>query len=238
MSMETIGRAGDILVRMWRGKLALWMLLCFLVATFFLLLFAYLASEVSGGDARRFDETFLLFFRSNGNVADPIGPAWLEGAVRDVTSLGSYTIVVLVSLVAVFYLLMRRSWRGALLVGLSVLGGIVLSNVLKFGFARPRPELVPPAVEVFSNSFPSGHAILSAVTYLTLGALLAELHASRWIRLYFLSLAFLIVTAVGLSRIYLGVHYPTDVLAGWCIGAAWALWCRALMLWHQRGSAA
>ena len=95
------------------------------------------------------------------------------------------------------------------------------SNILKLFFERPRPDIVPHAARVFTLSFPSGHATLSAVTYLTLGALLASLHEPLRFKIYFLSLAILLTIAVGISRIYLGVHYPTDVLAGWCLGAAW-----------------
>jgi undecaprenyl-diphosphatase len=113
-------------------------------------------------------------------------------------------------------------------------GGVLLSNLLKFTFERPRPGLVPHAVRVFTTSFPSGHATLSAITYLTLGALLASLHDSVRFKVYFLSLAILLTIAVGISRIYLGVHYPTDVLAGWCIGAAWAAFCWTIFRWLQR----
>jgi undecaprenyl-diphosphatase len=81
---------------------------------------------------------------------------------------------------------------------------------------------VAPVARVFTSSFPSGHATLAAVTYLTLGGLMASLHSSRRLKFYFIGLAIILTVAIGLSRVYLGVHYPTDVLAGWCIGAAWA----------------
>jgi undecaprenyl-diphosphatase len=121
-----------------------------------------------------------------------------------------------------------------MLLTISVVGGLLLSNLLKWSYARPRPDLVPAIVQVYSASFPSGHATMSAVTYLALGVLLAEVHPARRFKLYFISLALVITVAVGLSRIYLGVHYPTDVLAGWCIGAAWALLCRILLLWLRQ----
>jgi undecaprenyl-diphosphatase len=116
----------------------------------------------------------------------------------------------------------------------AVLGGVALNSLLKIGFARPRPDFVASAVRVFTASFPSGHATMSAITYLTLGGLLARIHPALRIRTYFMSLAALLTVLVGLSRIYLGVHYPTDVLAGWCIGASWAMGSWVLMIRLQR----
>ena len=115
----------------------------------------------------------------------------------------------------------------------AVFGGIALNDLLKLAFARPRPDYVYQAVPVFTSSFPSGHAELSAITYLTIAALLAQSQSSFKIGLYFLALAALLTTLIGMSRIYLGVHYPTDVLGGWCIGAAWAIACWVLMRWLQ-----
>jgi undecaprenyl-diphosphatase len=202
------------------------------------LAFVQIAAAVGGERAETFDETILLALRTGSDLSDPIGPRWFEGVVRDITALGSYAVIGLVVISAVLYLLMMGQRASALLVTLSVAGAMLLGNVLKLVYARPRPDLAPPGVEVFSASFPSGHATMAAVTYLALGALLAELHRSRREKLYFLTLALLITLAVGLSRIFLGVHYPTDVLAGWCVGAAWAVLCRTFMLWlRQRRSA-
>ena len=114
----------------------------------------------------------------------------------------------------------------------AVAGGMLISHLLKLLFARPRPE-IEHAVQVFTPSFPSGHATLSAVTFLTLAALLSRVRTRRRVKIYFVSVAVILTVIVGVSRIYLGVHYPTDVLAGWCIGSAWAIACWAMAVWLQ-----
>jgi len=111
----------------------------------------------------------------------------------------------------------------------AVLGGVTINSLLKIQFARPRPDLFVPAAKVFTASFPSGHAALSAITYMTLAALLARMTVSPRLRVYFVAVAITLTFMIGVSRVYLGVHYPTDVLAGWCIGSAWALICWAIM---------
>jgi undecaprenyl-diphosphatase len=118
-----------------------------------------------------------------------------------------------------------RKPAAALFVFVSVAGGQLLSSVLKLGVDRPRPELVSHLADVHTLSFPSGHAMMSAVTYLTLGALLARIMPNTALRIYVLGVAILATFLVGASRVYLGVHWPSDVLAGWCAGAAWAMLC-------------
>ncbi|TPK63038.1 phosphatase PAP2 family protein [Mesorhizobium sp. B2-4-19] len=172
-----------------------------------------------------FDTEILLAFRQVGQPAIPIGPSWLEGAMRDITSLGSGSVVVLITTATILYLLLIRRPGTALLIFVAVAGGQVLSNLLKVGVDRPRPELVSHLVSETSLSFPSGHAMLSAVTYLTLGSLAARFLHGRATKIYVLSLAVLTTVLVGVSRIYLGVHWPSDVLAGWCAGFAWAMLC-------------
>jgi undecaprenyl-diphosphatase len=197
------------------------------------LAFGHIAEEVLEGDATKFDERILLFFRSANDLSDPIGPPWMEEMARDITALGSYAILSVVFCAVVAYLLLVHQRATALWIIVAVSGGVALSDALKLTFQRPRPELVSHAARVFTTSFPSGHATLSAVTYLTLGALLASLNRSLRLKAYFLGLAILLTVAVGVSRIYLGVHYPTDVLAGWCIGAAWAALCWSIFHWLQ-----
>lgn len=172
-----------------------------------------------------FDTEILLFFREAGRPNDPIGPLWLEEAVRDVTALGSMIVLVMVTAVTIFYLLLVRRWRSALLVLVTVGGGQILSSVLKLGIDRPRPDLVSHLAQVQTLSFPSGHAMMAAVTYLTLGTMLAGIVPGRATKIYVLGVAVLVTLMVGVSRLYLGVHWPSDVLAGWCAGFAWAMLC-------------
>jgi len=195
--------------------------------------FGKIADEVMDGQTHAFDEAILRALRNPADLADPIGPAWLELAMRDITSLGSFTLVVLVTLGTIGYLIIDGKRAAAVLVLVAIAGGVVLSEGLKHLFARPRPELVAHLVEVQTASFPSGHAMLSAVTFLTLGALLARIQSRKRLKAYVISVAILLTLLIGASRVYLGVHWPTDVLAGWCAGAAWAMGCWVLAIWLQ-----
>jgi undecaprenyl-diphosphatase len=183
-----------------------------------------------------FDTRILLAFRTPGQPDNPIGPFWMEEAVRDMTSLGSAAVLIFFTAVVIFYLMIVRKSAAALFVFVSVAGGQLLSSVLKLGVDRPRPELVSHLADVHTLSFPSGHAMMSAVTYLTLGALLARIMPSTALRIYVLGVAVLATFLIGASRVYLGVHWPSDVLAGWCAGAAWAMlcWLAAHMLLRRR----
>ena len=187
--------------------------------------FVELAEVARDSSARAFDTEILLAFREAGQTDNPIGPLWFEEAMRDITGLGSTIVLVMVTAVTIFYLLLIGRWRTALLVLVTVGGGQILSSLLKLGIDRPRPDLVSHLVDVQTLSFPSGHAMMSAVTYLTLGSMLAGIVPGRATRIYVLGVAVLITLMVGVSRIYLGVHWPSDVLAGWCAGFAWAMLC-------------
>ncbi|MDX8470224.1 phosphatase PAP2 family protein [Mesorhizobium sp. VK23B] len=172
-----------------------------------------------------FDTEILLAFRHAGQPDSPIGPPWLQGAVRDITALGSTSVLVLIMTATIVYLLLIRRPATALFVFVAVAGGQLLSNLLKFEVDRPRPDLVSHLVNETSLSFPSGHAMLSAVTYLTLGSLAARFLPNQRTKIFVLGLAVLTTVLVGTSRVYLGVHWPSDVLAGWCAGFAWAMLC-------------
>ena len=196
--------------------------------------FVAVASEVGQGDTLDLDERIIRALREPADPANPIGPPWVEGAVRDLTSLGSnIVLLIFISAVAVF-LAVRRQSHALTLVVVAAGGGFLLAQALKMLFSRPRPELVPHLAVVASSSFPSGHAMFSAVVYLTLGALLSQLVQERALKAYFLGVACFLTLVVGLSRVYLGVHYPTDVLAGWSAGLAWALVCWMAASYLQR----
>lgn len=194
--------------------------------------FLEVADEVLEGEIDALDRRILLAFR--GADGAPLGPGWLQEMLRDFTALGGTGVLVFVTLAAVGFLLLDRKRHAALTVLLAVVGGQALSTVLKLGFDRDRPDLVPHGMQVYTASFPSGHAMMAAVTWLTLGALLAGVHASWRAKAYFLGVAILITLVVGTSRVYLGVHWPSDVLAGWAVGAAWACLCWAVMRALQR----
>lgn len=187
--------------------------------------FASLADEVFEGETRRFDERVFLALRAPGNPVDPLGPAWIEHSARDFTSLGGVSVLTLLTAGVVGFLMLQRRRAAAALVLVAVLGGWGISMLLKHSFDRPRPPFVPHAIEGLDPSFPSGHSMLSAVTYLTLGAMLSKVQRRKRAKLYLLSCAILLTLIVGASRVYLGVHWPTDVAAGWMVGAAWACIC-------------
>jgi len=201
---------------------------------FFAWAFVELADGVLEGETHAFDSTILLALRNPQDLADPLGPGWLEEAARDITGLGGYAILSLLTIATLCYLLMVGKRATALLVLVAIVGGTLLSTGLKLGFERPRPDLVPHATQVYTASFPSGHAMLSAITYLTLGALLARVEKSRRISAFLMTLAIIVTLLVGASRVYLGVHWPSDVLAGWSVGAAWASLCWFVALQLQR----
>jgi len=197
---------------------------------------AVLTDEVMEGETTSLDERILLAMRNPQDLADPIGPSWVEEVGRDFTALGGGSVLAFLTLSVVGYLLLQRRAAIAGLVIVAVVGGSLLGLLFKAEFNRPRPSLVPHAMYVYNSSFPSGHSMSSAATYLTLGALLARTQARRVLKLYFLSLALLLTLLVGVSRVYLGVHWPTDVLAGWTAGALWALLCWLVARWlQQRG---
>jgi undecaprenyl-diphosphatase len=198
--------------------------------------FFEIAGEVLEGDTQVLDRRVVLSMREASDLSDPLGPRWLEEFGRDVTALGGMGVLGFFALATVGYLFLDRKPHAALFVLVAVFGGMLLSTVLKEVIDRPRPDLVPHGQHVYTKSFPSGHSMLSAVTYLTLGALLARLQKRRSLKLYALALAIFLSLAIGVSRVYLGVHWPTDVLAGWSAGAAWAVLCWVIArVLQQRG---
>jgi undecaprenyl-diphosphatase len=194
--------------------------------------FVAVADRVTAGHFQVFDDELMLRMRA-GSPSEPRGPSWLPGAMRDLTALGSAPVLVLVVLAVAGSLVVRRQYHALGLLLVATIGGILLNDSLKALFARPRPAASLHLTEVRSMSFPSGHAMESAIIYLTLAALLARLVRTRVLQLYFVGLAILVTFLVGLSRVYLGVHYPSDVLAGWTAGLAWSLLCWAAARYLQ-----
>lgn len=216
--------------------------------------FIELAETATTHTNHHVDTTILLWFRSPEDLSDPIGPTWFEEAARDITALGSVTVLSLATLSAVGLMFIQGQHRAAVFLATAVVGGVLISFSLKELIDRPRPTLVPHGTRVYSQSFPSGHASMSAVAFLTIGALVtrsqtakqqklssqsarraSHLRATRW---YIMGIAVVLALLVGTSRVYLGVHWPSDVLAGWILGAAWAAICWLLFRrWQQTPAA-
>jgi undecaprenyl-diphosphatase len=194
-------------------------------------LFAKLASEVREGETGAFDRLVLLAFRTQGQLGTPIGPRWLQESARDITALGGFTVLTLISLLAVALLLVHRRRRQAVVFAAAVILAETASDLLKHWAGRARPDLVPHLDLVYSASFPSGHSMMSPVVYLTLAGVLASGERVRAERVLMIGGAALLVALIGVSRVYLGVHWPTDVLGGWVLGLVFALaaiWALAL----------
>jgi undecaprenyl-diphosphatase len=187
-----------------------------------LYVFFEIADELDEGEADGIDRRLLLFFRDPADTSQPIGPEWLKQTVIEITALGGYPILVMIVGAVVGFLLVSRRFGPALFVLLSVGAGTLVGHLLKLAYDRPRPDLVDHLVAIHTPSFPSGHATMSAVVYLTLASLILRLVDSRTVRAYVLTVAIALTVAIGLSRVYLGVHWPSDVAAGWAIGVAWA----------------
>lgn len=208
-----------------RDRTELTLLVSALVVLLFSVAFIQLAGEVLEGDTQLFDERVLAALRQPSNPDVPVGPAWLRGVALDITALGSPAVLGLTVAAVCGFLLLQGLRRHALFIVTASLSGWLLNAALKHAFGRPRPEIVTHLREVVTLSFPSGHAMTTAVIYLTLGALLMRVAERRVTRLYIMGTAMLVTVVVGASRVYLGVHYPTDVVAGWLIGLSWALLC-------------
>lgn len=190
--------------------------------------FIHIAEEMGEGDTHAFDRAILMMLRARGEPALPLGPPWLVDVARDITALGSAAVLAVVIAVAVVLLAVARRYRSAVFVAVSAVSGASLTLFLKAWFDRPRPEFMPHDLYVSGASFPSGHATMSTVVYLTLAVLLVRFIDRAGIRIAVLALAVTLSVLVGVTRVYLGVHWPSDVAAGWACGSAWALGCWAL----------
>lgn len=204
-------------------------IVCFAV-TMPLFFFCWLAEEMMEGDTHSFDSAIMLALRKPDNLADPIGPRWLEKAFLDITTLGSGTVLTFLTLAVAGYLAVKKRYYDIVFLTISVGGGALLGNLLKLGFGRPRPEMVAHLVKVSSLSFPSSHAMAAAITYISIGVLFTRQQPNS-VRAYIYAISIVIAISVGISRVYLGVHWPTDVLASWSVGTVWIILCWLFSNW-------
>ena len=199
------------------------MLIAIIACFFAFSFFGEVVDEVLEGESHALDEKILLLMRDANDIKSPIGPLWLEEMMRDFTSLGGIGLLTFMTFAATTYLFITKRNFYAIYLLIVVTTGAILSNLLKIGFDRPRPDLVPHDSITYMAGFPSGHSFMATVVYLTLGVILAETQSKIALKLYLLCIALFLAVLVGISRVYLGVHWPSDVLAGWLIGAGWAL---------------
>jgi undecaprenyl-diphosphatase len=218
----------------WFGGLTPSVLVALLVIVGATWVFIEIADEVVEGETGAFDEWLLRALRKPGDLSEPLGPLWVQEMGRDATALGGLGWLIFFTLVVAVFLWLDGKHRLAVLLLAATSSGVAVSQTLKMLFARERPDVVPHLSHVMTSSFPSGHSLLSAVVYLTLGVMVAAAvpHTSQ--KVYAIAVAVLITMIVGASRVYLGVHYPTDVLAGWLAGLVWALICWLTARWLQR----
>lgn len=196
--------------------------------------FLAIAEDVAEGETRALDLAVLQALRVDGRPHELVGPQWLHLAATDITALGSVAVLSLIILLAFALLACLRRWTEGLLLLVGAGGGLLISQGLKRIFERERPDMAYRAVEAVNASFPSGHAMLSAVVFLTLGVLAARFADKRRVKVLAVGAAVLVSLLVGMSRVYLGVHWASDVLAGWCVGAAWAMACWLAAFFVQR----
>lgn len=205
--------------------------ICCLCSAFFV----FLAYLVQTGETPEWDKTLLLMFRNSEDLSRMGGPGWLGQVMQDFSAIGGTAVQTLIEIGVVVYFILARRYRSAGFMLAVIISGLALSMALKAGFNRPRPDLVVHHSYVFTKSFPSGHSMMSAITFLTCGVLFASSQSERRMQGFaFISAVFLTVL-VGVSRVYLGVHWPSDVLAGWSLGAAWvALWVFIAVIFFKR----
>jgi undecaprenyl-diphosphatase len=219
----TIGQGQRWWTRLERHELT-W-LVAGLAVCILLLAFVTLAGKVMDGDTQAFDARILLALRDPSDLARPIGPEWMENSVLDLTAIGGPTLLWMMVAAVAGFLVLQTRYRTAIVILVTSASGELLNAAMKQVFNRPRPTIVPHLRAAYSTSFPSGHAMESAIVYLTLGAILMRASDTVPTKVYILAIAMLLTAVAGASRVYLGVHYPTDVIAGWIVGFLWATIC-------------
>lgn len=183
--------------------------------------FVEIADDMTEADGQAFDQMVLHWMQPV--PGQPRGPWWLHEAAGDITSLGGIAVLGLFAIVAIGMLLILRKRLSALLLVVGLAGGVGLSEGLKALFERERPPAVYQAVETLNASFPSGHALLSTVFYLSVAVMMTRAFPRKRLKAYVLGVGMVFALMVGLTRVYLGAHWASDVMAGWCVGAAWAM---------------
>lgn len=186
-------------------------------------IFAVLVVLISAPATQAFDESVIRQMRTPDDLARPVGPNWLAESMRDWTALGGYSVLLTITVLVSVFLFLEGQNSHARVILATVIAGFLLTLLLKAIVSRPRPDIVPHHSYVDSPSFPSGHSMMAAIVYLTLGLMLSDLASHRRVKVFLVVAAIAISGTVGFSRIYMGVHYPTDVLAGWWAGTSWAL---------------
>ena len=204
-------------------RLEIRLLLTLLAVSATLTGFIHLTFEVREGDTARFDRAVVLAFRLARDPGTAIGPRWVQESARDITALGGFTVLTLITGVAIAMLLMHGRRYQVMVFGGTVMVAQAAAELLKHFVDRARPMIVTQHDLVYSSSFPSGHAMMTPVVYLTLAAMLAAGDRRRGVKVLLFAGAAFLVIAVGVSRVYLGVHWPTDVVGGWTLGLAIAL---------------
>lgn len=208
-----------------RGWLEVRTLLTLFIILGSLFLFVEIAGEVTGGDTADFDHAVIEWLRPYEDPSQPRGPVWLKEVARDITALGSTAVLTLLVVLVSIHLALSQRIRLVIVLLVATLGATFLSEGMKRFFDRERPHKDYQLTEVASMSFPSGHSTLAAATYLTLALMLSATTSRRRIKIFLLGAGLFLTVLIGLSRIYLGVHFPIDVAAGWCMGAGWAFAC-------------
>jgi undecaprenyl-diphosphatase len=215
-----------MLLKRWLARLegleAQALLIWFALASALWVFFA-LGAEVGEGDTGAFDRQLITLLRSSGNGGEPIGPAWFKDSMRDVTALGGFTFLMLMTIVVVLALLFHRKRREAIILATTAISAQTSIEILKILYDRPRPALLMPQIHALTKSFPSGHTTESTAIFLTVATVIASLETKHHPKILAYIVATFAIFAVGVSRVYLGMHWPTDVLGGWVLGATWAM---------------
>jgi undecaprenyl-diphosphatase len=217
-----VTRAGSLI-----GALGIFLVGGIIVAAIGTFLFAELAEHVMSGGTQAFDEAALRWIGNHHSAA-------LDDAMLEITALGTGTVVIMIVCVSGLFLSLTKHKYSALLLLVATIGGSLLDTVLKLQFGRPRPHVFTWGTHAAMSSFPSGHAMSATIVYSTVAYLAARLQKRLWTRWATMALAAVIIVMIGFSRMYLGVHYPSDVLAGAIVGLSWAAFCMATLEAIQR----